>query len=881
MKKRTAHAGAFIFSSGTMIALLLVLLGVQPGFGQLSVVSYLADTGGVTFRLNTGLMRLTVCRDDILRLTYAPGTSFPAKTSLVVNAAWTAHPFTTAQTGDTITLQTGRVKAKVNTATAAVTYTDLSDNVILSENSKSMTAATVDSASTYTCRTVFNSPASEGLYGLGQHMHDGGGGSTIMNYKGHNDTMTQYYGGQGNQYYSPIPVLVSTMGYGIMWDNYSKSWFHGGDTNNTRYTYISQCGSLIDYYFFYGPQLDTVIQRYRATTGHAPLFAKWTYGFIQSYDHYFGTAALLAVKNGYRGNNIPIDCIVQDWQWWGSALWGSNTFDPTAYPNPAAPVDSLHNANIHTMISIWPLDQSPCPNYLALNAIGAMWPLESPSATHHFWDAYSDTGLSLAWNQIRDQVLAKYGWDAWWIDSDEPGPIDGDNFDRDALMTAMGRGCLYDNTYSLRIVTQDYPRWRRDIPGKRAFLFSRAIFAGQQRGSSASWNSDISSTWPTFVNCIPCGLNVFLSGDPYWCTDIGGYWGGSVNWSLASNRELFTRWFQYGAFLPIFRVHGQGSKELYTSAWDSTTKANLLTMDQLRYRLLPYIYSLAWMVTNNDYTLCRHLVMDFPTDANVMNIPDQFMFGPALLVNPVTAQGATTRSVYLPAGIWCNFWTNFMSIGPQTVTASAPLSQIPLFVRAGSIIPLGPNIQYATQRADTIELRVYAGANGQFTIYEDENDNYDYESGAYATIPITYTDNPKRLTIGARSGSFPGMLQNRVFNVVFAATGHGAGPGVTANPDYVVNYSGAAVTVPPTGIAAQGRGGPALSAASVTMKTAQEIVQLPRDFAGRMNEIAVYDVHGRLVGMKTMRACCLDMAKDFGAGMGVYIIKVKALQPGN
>jgi len=277
---------------------------------------------------------------------------------------------------------------------------------------------------------------------------------------------------------------------------------------------------------------------------------------------------------------------------------------------------------------------------------------------------------------------------------------------------------------------------------------------------------------------------------PYWTTDIGGYFG-------TPTEELFTRWFQFGAFNPTFRIHGQAPKELYGSQWSTQGKANLLLTDNLRYRLMPYIYSLAWRVTSAGYTIMRPLVFDFQNDTMVYGIKDQFMFGPALLVNPVTAMGATSRSIYLPAGTWTDFWTGQTKMGGGTSTVDAPLSQIPLYVRAGSIIPMGPNIQYATQSVDPLEIRIYKGQNGSFTLYEDEGDTYGYESGKYAQIPFTWDEAAQQLTIGARTGSFTGMLASRTFNVVWVGANHGAGVGVTATPDQVVTYTGAQVMVAP------------------------------------------------------------------------------------
>jgi alpha-D-xyloside xylohydrolase len=508
----------------------------------------------------------------------------------------------------------------------------------------------------------------------------------------------------------------------------------------------------------------------------------------------------LNIKNGYRNNSIPVDCIVQDWDYWTPYAWGSHFMDEGRYPNPAALVTEMHNANVHTMISIWPVYRSvtggsragALDNYNALDAIDALY---STSGTHHFYDTFSAPARTLVYQQIYDRLLGPHGWDGIWADNTEPQAYP-DPVNVRAANTALGKGALYVNAYPLQHSKGLYERWRAVGPnGKRVYVLTRSAFAGQQRYATTCWSGDIDSDFPTFTRQIPAGLNFSLAGMPYWTTDIGGYWGHGVDWTTSANNELFTRWFQYGAFSPIFRVHGGGTRELYSSSWSATTKANLLKIDNLRYRLMPYIYSLAWKVTSEGYTMMRHPIFDYPNDSNVFGIKDQFLFGPAFLVNPVTTAGATSRSVYLPAGTWYDFWTGATVNGGSRTTVSAPLSQIPLFVAAGSIVPMGPNIQYATQSIDPLEIRVYKGRDGSFTLYEDEGDTYNYENGQRSLIPFTWNETAQTLTIGARTGSYAGMPMNRTFNVVWVGANHGSGVEVTATADQVVTYAGAAVVV--------------------------------------------------------------------------------------
>jgi alpha-D-xyloside xylohydrolase len=748
--------------------------------------AYAVDTTGVTFTIGSGRLRLQVCKEDIMRVEYTSTSTIPAKTSLSVSATWGTTPFCVSEAAGAVTITTTRMKAKVVLSTGVVSYTDLSDAVILAESSKSTTAATVEGTSTFKVATTFSSPSTEALYGMGQHQ------DSNMNLKGKSvhilNANTQIN----------IPVLVSNKGYGVFWDNYSTSDFA---STTTSYSYTSEAGPMVDYYFFYGPSIDQVISLYRTTTGAAPMFPKWAYGLFQSKDHYASQTEVLNVANGYRNANIPVDVVVQDWNYWDPYSWGSHIMDPSRYANPSTMLNTMHTANIHGMISIWPEYQymaSPPTgvsgdqdNYKALDAIGALFP---SGGTHHFYDVFNADARTLVYQQIYDKLLGKYGWDAIWADNTEPQAYP-DSINMHSVDTVLGKGALYINAYPLQHLKALYEGWRKVGPNtKRVYVLTRSSFAGEQRYSGAVWSGDINSDFATYVKQIPAGLNYALAGMPYWTTDIGGYWGGSVDWSSAANSELFTRWFQFGAFCSQFRIHGQGARELYGTMWNATTKANLLAVDNLHYRLMPYLYSLAAKVTNEGYTIMRHLIFDYPNDTNVFNIKDQFMFGPAILVNPVITAGATSRSVYLPAGTWYDFWTGSTVTGGATATAAAPLSQIPLYVKAGSIVPMGPMIQYAAQSADPLEIRIYPGKDATFTLYEDEGDTYNYETGKFANITFTWNEASQQLTIGARSGSFTGMLASRTFNIVWVAANHGSGIGVTATADQIVKYDGSSVT---------------------------------------------------------------------------------------
>lgn len=557
---------------------------------------------------------------------------------------------------------------------------------------------------------------------------------------------------------------------------------------NPLFSWTSQVSDSINYYFMYGPELDDVVADYRFLTGDAPMFGKWAWGYWQSRNRYASESDLMGVVTRYRTNNIPVDSVVQDYHYWDPNPWGSHLFNLTNYPDMTDFMQELHAMNAHLIISVWPkFDVGTYTNYVQLSNAGALYPV---SGGQQAYDAFNPIGRQLYWQQISTNLLS-VGIDGWWLDASEPEL----SIWPGTIITAAGPAVKVANAFPLMHTTAVYEGNRADAPTKRSFILTRSAYAGQQRNGTVTWSGDIASTWQVFALQIPAGLNFSLSGIPYWNTDIGGYLDANGTPTTPAYAELFTRWFQYGAFCPMFRVHGTVfGKEMWQ--FPDTTQPILINFDKLRYHLLPYIYSVSWMVSSQSYTMMRPLVMDFRQDANVYSIPDQFMFGPALMANPVLQAGATNRNVYLPSGTtWYDFWTGQTYPGGQTIAANAPIDIMPLFVRAGSIIPYGPDIQYATQSVNPIELRVYRGANGSFTLYEDENDNYDYETGACATIPISWDETTQTLTIGQRQGSFPGMLTKRTFNIVWVSPGHGGDVPTTLNPDATIQYDGTAQNI--------------------------------------------------------------------------------------
>lgn len=788
----------------TMIIFVVIAVPLKA-----SVVSFQKESDGVLFMLDKGLMKVKICLDNMVEVKYTSLPLFLDKPSLVVINEWDYQAdFSVLEQNDEIVITTSKIKLIVNKELNSIKYLDLSGNVILSEDGamgKTMKEAVIAGIGTYNCSTQFISPANEALFGLGCHPED----SLSINYKGRDQVLAIKY------MTGAIPVLLSTKGYGLLWDNYSASNFNGAVDGNTKYNYVSESGNMVDYYFIYGPEFDNIIASYRKATGEAPLYGKWAFGLFQSQDRYKSQAEVLSVKDNYRNNKIPVDVIVQDWFYWEPNVIGSHVMWPERYPNPKAMVDELHAANLHAMISIWPVFSKGTIPYNQMVNSGGMtdiqWLNVFTNILDNYYDAHSLQARNLYWKQAYDSLIGRYNWDGWWVDQCEPdnGNIGADNcMDlRRQSHFAIGRGIDYFNTYSLMHSEGLYSNWRKDIPNKRPFFLIRQAFAGQQRNAATLWSSDITCTWEAFRNQIPQGINACVSGIPYWTSDIGGYhyhWT-TPDWTLPINRELFTRWFQFGTFSPIFRIHGKGEKAIFSNNWDTSTKAILLNYDNLRYRLMPYIYSLSWKVTNEGYTIMRSLGFDFRNDEGIKSIPDQYMFGPAFLVNPVTERLYSVpnskdikkvRKVYLPkTANWFDFWTGKLIPGGQTIDAAAPIETIPLYIKAGSIVPMGPYLQFATEKAaDPIELRIYTGANAEFVLYEDENDNYNYVQGKFATIDIKWDETEKTLTIKDREGEFPGMLKDRTFRVVYVSPTNGTGIEPSAKA-LEVRYSGKEIKI--------------------------------------------------------------------------------------
>ena len=588
----------------------------------------------------------------------------------------------------------------------------------------------------------------------------------------------------------------------------------------------SEMSPDMDYYFIAGKNMDEVISGYRTLTGKAPVYPKWVLGFWQSRERYQSSKDIEENMKKFRDLKIPVDNIVQDWNYWKLDSWGSHEFEAARYPNPQAILDSVHALHGRFMISVWPKFYDTVKNYKELDAKGWMYHQAIKDDIHDwlgfrgsFYDAYDAGARKMFWRQMDENLYTKYkfGIDAWWMDASEPNVRDcTPMWYRKALSgpTALGTATEYFNAYSIVNADAIYNGQRSVNPNQRVFLLTRSGFAGEQRYSTATWSGDIATRWEDMRAQMTAGLNYSMAGLPFWGMDQGGFCvenryvaaqqefdkTGKENADLKEWRELQARWNQFGCFVPLYRAHGQWPlREVWNIApADHPAYKTIVAYDKLRYRLMPYLYSMAGMVHLKDYTMMRGLVMDFNGDEKVLDIKDQWMFGSALMACPVGEYQKYSREVYLPKQKgWYDFYTGAYHAGGQTIVADAPYDKIPVFIPEGAILPIGPEMQWSDEKKpELIDLYVYAGKDGSYTLYEDEGTNYNYEKGKYAVIDFKYDDARKQVTIGARKGSFDGMLQKRRFNIILVDQKKQQGVNLAKSPKgKVVKYAGQAMTV--------------------------------------------------------------------------------------
>jgi alpha-D-xyloside xylohydrolase len=584
----------------------------------------------------------------------------------------------------------------------------------------------------------------------------------------------------------------------------------------SRLSLWSEMGQQLDYYFIHGDCADQIVSGYRTITGKAQVMPKWAMGYWQSRERYKTQTELLSTLREFRQRQIPIDNIVQDWSYWKEDAWGSHEADLTRYPDMKAMVQEVHDSSAHIMISVWPKFYANTEHYKEFRQKGWIYEQSVKDSIKDwigqgyigsFYDAYSSGARTLFWKQMNEHLFCK-GFDAWWMDASEPDILSNASMTyRKKLMnpTALGSSTEYFNAYGLMNAKGIYEGQRSTNNDQRVFLLTRSGFAGSQRYAAAIWSGDIGTRWEDMKAQMAAGLNFSISGNPYWTMDDGGFCvekryekakEGSED--LNEWRELNVRWNQFGAFVPLFRSHGQPP---HREPWNIAPKNNpayeaLVYYIQLRYRLMPYIYSLAGKCYQEDYTIMRPLIMDFGSDTKVQNISDQFMFGSQIMACPVYLYKERSREVYFPGeSNWYNLYDGSFEKGSIRKTVSAPLERMPVYVRAGSILPVGQLVQNTSQPQNDLTVYVYAGKDGIFSLYEDENTNYDYEKGAFSTITFTWNDQANTLSVSDRQGTFEGMAKERNFTFILVKPDRPSGIDFSPSKGKSIRYNGQKISI--------------------------------------------------------------------------------------
>ncbi|RNI36249.1 DUF5110 domain-containing protein [Hanamia caeni] len=798
---------------------LIVLLLALGFFLNSKAQSYQKNESGIKATLASSNIEIQFYGPSIVRIIkYPVGHNF-SKESLSVIESPQRTAFSVKKKGDVLNLKSENLNINLDLKSGVLSYFTKSGNPLLKEKSGGANFTPFNDAgsNTFTVNQSFQLEKDEPIYGLGQQQQ---GKMSQRNVTLH---MVQ---GNTDDY---VPLFQSAKGYGVFWDNYSPTVF----TDNPDSTsFKSDVADGIDYYFIYGGNADGVIAGMRSLTGQVPMFPLWTFGYWQSKERYKSQEELVSVVKKYRELGVPLDGIIQDWQYWGNNyLWNAMDFLNDEYPDPQRMVNEIHNLNAHLAISIWNSFGPKTKQYRELDSIGALmsfktWPLSGsglwpprldyPSGVR-VYDAYNPVARDIYWKYLKK--LKAFGIDAWWMDSSEPDHLDFKPSDFDEK-TYLGSFRKVRNAFPLMTVGGLFKHQRAVDSSKRIFILTRSAFAGQQRYGANTWSGDVTASWKALRDQISAGLNFSLTAIPYWNCDIGGFFLTRFPKRLEDPeyRELYVRWLEFGTFIPMMRSHGTDApREIYQFGKKGDRDFDAIDkFIKLRYRLLPYIYSTSWAVTHNHSSMMRALVMDFPNDKNALDINDEYMFGKSLLVNPVTepmyikktGEGRNavatedfntikTTEVYLPAGTdWYDFWTGEKFSGGKKINKETPFDIIPLYVKAGSILPFGPVVQYAEEKKwENLEIRIYPGADGNFVLYEDQNDNYNYEKGVYSTIDFNWNNKKKTLNIGDRNGSFPGMLTERKFNIVLVANNKATGTNIAEAPDKVVNYNGGKVVI--------------------------------------------------------------------------------------
>ena len=776
-----------------------------------SVALVMAETTNeVEVKANGVVTRVSFYTPEIVRVVKCPGETITQKrNSLVVTLApQTDIDISVKEAASKVVMSSEKLSVMIDKRTGQLQFMSKGKNLLKEKSSAFEQRTKGLDAGAYRVTQSFVLDKDEAIYGLGT-IQDG-----KLNRRGIHQRMEQ------SNLEDFQNVLQSIKGWGIYWENYSPTDFD--DDALKGMSFSSEVGDVIDYYFMYGGSADGVIAQMRQLSGDVPMFPLWTYGFWQSKERYKTAAETESIVDKYRELQVPLDGIIQDWQYWGSNyLWNAMDFLAEDFATGQQLIKNVHQKHAHFMISIWASFGPQTQQFRELNEKGLLLPIETwpQSGISHIWppvmeypsgvkvyDAFSPVARDIYWKHLKR--LFDYGTDAWWMDSTDPDFFNPQESDYDHKV-GDGTWRSLRNAFPLATVRGVYEAQRKESSDKRVFIMTRSSFAGQQHYGSNMWSGDVASSWDMLRKQVPAGLNFSLTGNPNFNTDIGGFFCNSYNTMGAGSaprnpqfQELYVRWMQYGLFCPVFRSHGADApREIWhfgkkgEPVYDAIEKSI-----RLRYRFIPYLYSTAWQVTSHNESYLRPLFSDFASDKRVWDMTDEFMFGRSILAAPIVEAQYTEEKIikedamtgwdrkemnsdgevkvdftgskatrkYLPKGTdWYDFWTGNRMKGGQFVTFQTTFDRVPMFVRVGSILPFGPEMQYVGEKAwDNLELRVYPGADATFTLYEDEGDNYNYERGVYSTINFEWSDRSRTLTIGQRKGSFPGMIQSRKFTIV-------------------------------------------------------------------------------------------------------------------
>ncbi|WP_207534548.1 glycoside hydrolase family 31 protein [Desertivirga arenae] len=752
-----------------LMSLIGVALAINSAFAQKIVQS----RNGIKVKTGSQNVEIKFYSPSIVRVFKTPEKHPYSKASLVVTKSPEKVELTFRKEANKVILQSSKIKVQLDPAKGNITFFGSSGKQLLQDSSTLFDPKDDAGTPSYSVKGSFVLDRSEPIYGIGQVM-DNKFNRRNSSYLLKNENMFTY-----------SPYFMSLKGYAVYWDNYSISNF----SDKPGELSFQSLGHCADYYFMYGGNADGIIKQVRNLTGKAPMLPLWAYGFFQSKERYQTQEEGVDVLRKYRNLKVPIDVIIQDWRYWPEynktdSAWNSQTFDRERFPDPKGWVDEIHKLNAKLLIVTWPGFGPKTPQRRELDSKNMIinfdtWP---PKSGARPYDVYNPEALNIYWKYLNKNIFSYIKNDGWWLDSTEPDHINVKESDFD-LPTHLGSYRSVKNAFSFMHNGGIASHQKATSHDKRVVLLTRSGFIGQQRYGSNTWSGDVASTWEMLEKQIPAALNYTLMGIPNWNSDIGGFFAGRWNKEGGAKnpkfQELYVRWMQFGTFCPMMRSHGtEIPREIYNfgdrGEWCFDAQEKMIN---LRYRLLPYTYSTSWDVSSNDGTFMRPLVMDFPADKETHEIGSEYLFGRSLLVAPVTKPDVKTWPVYLPEGTdWWDFWTGEKVKGGQTVNPEVPKDIVPIYIKAGSIIPWGPAVQYSSEKKwDDLEIRVYPGTNGTFTLYEDENDNYNYEKGRYSTINFLWDDPQKLLTITDRKGSFAGMLNTRRFRISVVKPGNANG----------------------------------------------------------------------------------------------------------